>query len=136
MLNFRLRALLVDAGFGKVGAEIAMRGPLGWATGTDLAGCIGSAMCCRARWARTRMLGTVPSMLFGRLDAAWKRYRSGQGAGAAAAKLLPSGLRNPARAAVEATQGLGTQKGGWSRRRRRSGEAGARVPAARAGAGV
>src|SRR5260370_25417679 len=57
------------------------------------------------------VVGTLPLMVLGRLSAAWSREQSGQGPRAALTELLPAGLRNPGRAAVEAEQGLRTQRG-------------------------
>lgn len=115
MISYRIRAMLADAGFGKLGAEIVMRGPVGTLLGIDLASRIGFGDVLTREFTNVTsgadVLGTVPSILIGRMKAAYEREKSGQGALATAAELLPSGLRNPARAAVETEQGLRTQKG-------------------------
>ena len=57
------------------------------------------------------MIGTVPSIIWQRGKAAMERYHSRQGIGAAAVELLPAALRNPARAAIAAEEGIKTTKG-------------------------
>lgn len=115
MISYRLRDALSQAGLGKIGAEIVMKGPLSTLTGTDVSNRIGFGDVLTREWSGitsgTDVLGTVPSIMFGRLAAAWRREQTRQGHAAAAAELLPAALRNPARAAIEADQGLKTQKG-------------------------
>lgn len=115
MIAHRLRDALSQAGLGKVGAEIVMKGPLSTLVGTDVSNRIGFGDVLTRQWtgltSGTDVLGTVPSIMASRLAAAWRREQSRQGHAAAAAELLPAALRNPARAAIEAEQGLKTQKG-------------------------
>lgn len=115
MIANRVRQMIHDTGFGKIGSEIVMRGPISTLTGTDLAGRLGFGDVITRQWKGmtdgTGLLGTVPSIIASRVAAATNRYQSGQGLDAAAAELLPAALRNPARAAIVADDGLKTQKG-------------------------
>jgi hypothetical protein len=109
MIAFRIRAMLADAGFGKIGAEAIMRGPVSTLLGVNLADRIGFGDVLTRYVSGTDYLGTIPSMVLSRLRAAYRREKSGQGIGAAATELLPSGLRHPVQAAIEAERGLRSQ---------------------------
>ena len=111
MLYFRATHLLEDAGFSKVGAEAVMRGPIASMLGVDLAGRIGFGDVLSRELSGTDILGAVPSLLYGRLNAALTRYQNQQSAGVAATELLPAGIRHPLQAAIESQGGLRTQKG-------------------------
>jgi hypothetical protein len=111
MISYRIRAMLADAGFGKVGAEAIMRGPVSTLLGVNLSDRIGFGDILSRYVGGTDYLGTVPSMLLGRMRAAYRREQSGQGIGAAATEMLPSGLRHPAQAAIDAMSGHKSQHG-------------------------
>jgi len=81
MLHYRVQQMLVDAGFSKIGAEIAMRGPLAHLLGVDLAGRIGFGDVLSRNVAPfigggngSDIIGTVPSIMWSRIEAAKKRY--------------------------------------------------------------
>src|SRR5665213_1280567 len=100
-----------DAGFSKIGSEILLRGPLSVGLGIDLASRIGFGDTLTRALQGSDLMGTIPSIVWGRLTAAWNREQSGQGSVAAATELLPTALRSPARAAIEAKQGAMSQYG-------------------------
>jgi hypothetical protein len=111
MIDAHLRQFMTDAGFGKIGSEILLRGPLSVALGIDLANRIGFGDTLTRALQGSDLMGTIPSIAWGRLTAAWNREQSGQGSAAAGAELLPSALRSPARAAVQAEHGAMSQYG-------------------------
>lgn len=106
MIDAHLRSFLNDAGLGKIGTEILLRGPLSVLFGTDLSSRIGFGDIVSRDLSSSDLVGTVPSILFGRLAAAWNRLQSGQGSTAAAVEFLPNALRAPARAYIDSQQGI------------------------------
>lgn len=115
MLAWRLRAMLVDTGLGKTGADIVMRGPLSTATGIDFASRLGFGDVITrdiAPWfgAANEMALTFPSIVAGSLRAAKARAGSHQPAAAAAA-FLPAALRHPAQAVIDSEHGVKSQSG-------------------------
>jgi hypothetical protein len=111
MIDAHLREWMADAGLGKVGADILLRGPASALFGTDMPSAVGFGDIVSRSMAPTDALGTVPSMLLGRLMAAYNRESTGQGAAIAGAELLPAALRNPAQAALQARQGVISARG-------------------------
>ena len=109
MIEAHLRRFLVD-GFGKVGADVAMYGPLSVGLGVDLTDRLGFGDIISGLGAND-LMGTVPEMLYGRLTAAWNRYNAGQGGAAIAAEALPSALRNVAEAYLQSETGKLSQYG-------------------------
>jgi hypothetical protein len=110
MTDAHLREMMSDAGFSKAGADVMLRGPIASLAGVNLSSRIGFGDVISREMDPTNVIGTIPSMLYQRLQAAYTRDQT-QGAGAAAAELLPSALRNPARALLESDQGRISQKG-------------------------
>jgi hypothetical protein len=111
MIDAHIRQFLQDAGLGKIGTEILLRGPLSVMTGIDLQSRMGFGDIVTESATASDLLGTIPSIVWGRMQAAWNRERTGQGMGAAAAELLPAALRNPARAMIEKERGQQSQQG-------------------------
>ena len=103
-------AKLMGAGeFGKIGAEMVMRGVGSELMGVDLPSRIGfgDVMSRDIPWTNpSDALGAAPAILWGRLAAAKERLQSGQGAGTAAGELLPTAIRSPLRAAEAAQTGV------------------------------
>ena len=110
MITYRLRGMLADSGFGKVGAEAVMRGPMGSLLGVDLANRVGFGDPISREMSGTDMIGTVPSILVSRIQGARLRAQKHQGALAVAAETMPAAIRNPMMAAVQAEQGVRTRK--------------------------
>ena len=111
MIDAHIRQFLGDVGFSKIGSEILLRGPLSVGLGVDFGSRLGFGDILSRSMGAADLMGTIPSILFGRLQAAWNREMTGQGNFAAAAELLPAALRNPARAAIEADRGQISQHG-------------------------
>lgn len=113
MMAYRIRALLADAGFGKVGAEMVMRGPVSTVTGVNLADRIGFGDILSREFSSDTAAGlplTIWSVFSQRAMAMKRRLESGQ-YGAAAAEALPGALRNIVLGGVQADQGLKSQTG-------------------------
>lgn len=111
MIDAHLREWLADAGFGKVGSDVLLRGPASALFGVDTPSAVGFGDIVSRSMTPTDALGTVPSMLLGRLTAAYNRASTGQGAAVVGAELLPAALRNPAEAAIQAKQGMISARG-------------------------
>lgn len=104
-----LAQLMGNGQWGKIGAEMVMRGPMSEALGVDLPSRIGfgDVLSRDIPWTNpSDSLGAAPSILWGRLAAAKERLESGQGAGAAAGELLPTAIRNPIRAYEQSQNGV------------------------------
>lgn len=113
MIPYRLRSLMSDAGIGKVGAEIVMRGPASTVLGVDLASRIGFGDILTRQFSMDTFGGmpaTIWSVIASRASAAKKKLESKQ-YGSAAAELLPSALRNVALAGIETGTGIKSQTG-------------------------
>ncbi len=111
MIDAHLRQFLTSAGFGKIGTEVLLRGPVSVMLGTDISSRIGFGDIITRVVGLGDFMGTIPTIVAGRLANAWERERHGQGLASAASELLPSALRNPARAAIESDQGSITAHG-------------------------
>jgi hypothetical protein len=92
-IGAKLASLLEDSGFSQMGAEMLLRGPSRAALGIDLTSRLGMGEAATRNLTPTEALGVVPSMLYGRLSAAWNRLNHAQPLGATA-ELLPSAARN------------------------------------------
>ena len=107
MTSAHIRSALAGAGFGKVGAEAIMRGPIGTMLGIDLSSRIGFgdviSRDLSGITSGTELLGTTPSIILGRINAALKSGRPSE--------LLPSGIRNPVTAARQAETGVKSNSG-------------------------
>lgn len=112
MLSYRIRSMLADAGLGKVGAEMVMRGPMSQLLGVDLASRIGLGDPVTRMFSSADLVGTLPSIIVGRYKAMHNRIESGQSWQAIAGEALPAAVRNPLRAAAEAKEGLRVGKKG------------------------
>lgn len=113
MITYRIRAMLVDAGFGKSGAEMIMRGPASTVLGINLADRIGFGDVFSRQFENDTLAGiplTLFSVLGQRGAAAARRLREGDITGAGR-ELLPSAARNPVVAAKQAKEGVKTQAG-------------------------
>lgn len=112
MSDARIRELLADAGFGKLGAELVMRGPASSMLGVDLSSRLGFGDLISRGAASPLDLVPVASIMWGALSGAAKRARSGQGAVASVAQALPAAIRNPVQAVgVYPEQGARSQTG-------------------------
>ena len=111
MIEAHIGKFLKDAGFGKIGAEMIMRGPVSVALGADLGSRMGFGNVVTNFLSSAEQMGTIPSIIGSRLIAAQERSETEQGPASVAAEFLPSALRNPARAAIEAQQGSETAAG-------------------------
>ena len=111
MIDAHVRQFLTDAGFGKIGTEILLRGPLSVVTGVDFGSRMGFGDVLTRSMTSSDLMGTIPSIAWNKLETAWERERSGQGLAAAGAELLPSALRSPARAAIESENGAESKSG-------------------------
>ena len=111
MIDAHIRELMADAGVSKLGAEMTLRGPASIFTGTDLSSATGFGELLSRPASPADLLGVVPSMMARMFYSGVGRIRSGQGAAAGAAELLPAALRNPAEAAIQARQGIFSAQG-------------------------
>jgi hypothetical protein len=111
MIDAHLRQFLSDAGFGKTGSEVLLRGPLSVALGVDLSSRLGFGDIISRIFGGADFMGTIPSIMLGRLNAAYEREQESKGQGLtghmrAGAELLPAALRNPAKAEIQSETGI------------------------------
>lgn len=113
MLEFRVRQLLASAGFGKVGAEMIMRGPASTLLGIDLASRVGfgDIISREMQSGPVNAMGTVPSILYNRYSAVRERMQTHQSTPAIAGELLPALARNPMSAVAMDQEGLKSRRG-------------------------
>lgn len=115
MVEWRLRALLVDAGLGKTGADLIMRGPLSVISGADFSSRLGFGSPITNDVLPLLSGGeqaalTFPSIVMGIYSGATKRLASHQPA-SAAASTLPAALKHPAQAVIDREHGIKSQTG-------------------------
>jgi hypothetical protein len=110
-LQYKLQDAMQDHGFGRIGAEIAMRGPLSELLGVDLGSRIGFGDVLTREFESANVLGTVPSIIGTSFYGAWQRAGTGQLPAAVAAEMAPGALRGPLRAYAATEQGIVSRSG-------------------------
>lgn len=110
MLGYRIQAEMASL-FGKVGADMLLHGPASALTGANLSGRLGMGDLITRNWPTAEnTLGAYPSIILGRFISAASDIRSHQYE-AAAAQMLPGGLRNAAMAAIQRQNGVKSRAG-------------------------
>ena len=115
MVAAHLRQYMADAGLGKIGADLILRGPASVLSGVDFGSRLGFGDILTrevAPWigAADQAALTVPSIVMGAYNGFTKLNASHQTA-AAWAYLLPAALRHPAQAIIATQHGYKSQTG-------------------------
>lgn len=104
--------LLDNAGLGKLGADIVMRGPVSVLFGADVSNRFGFGDLVSQNYSAIDFLGAAPSMFAQAVTGAWRRAASGQSTAAIVAQAAPAAVRNPLQAiGVYPQEGVKTQTG-------------------------
>jgi len=110
-LKHKLHDAMGDAGFGQIGADMIMRGPLSVALGINLGSRIGFGDVLSREFESSNVLGTIPSIMWSGYTGASQRLASDQNGAAVAAEVVPFVARGPLRAWSAAHQGVVSRKG-------------------------
>ena len=111
MIGYRVHQMISDAGFGKVGSELITQGA-GSLLGVDTTDRLGFGKVLSEEVQNpVNLVGTLPSMIWEKINAATKRAQSKQGFAASASEVLPAFARGPAQAYVYGQNGVKSQPG-------------------------
>lgn len=111
MLKFKLHDAIQDAGFGEMGADMILHGPISAMTGINLGSRIGFGDVLSREFESSNALGTIPSIAWSAYTGMSQRIASGQPAAAIAAEGAPAVARGPLRALAATQQGIVSRAG-------------------------
>ena len=110
-LKFKLQDAIQDAGFGQIGSEMILYGPVSTALGINLGSRIGFGDVLSREFESSNVLGTIPSIMWSAYSGASKRLATHQEPAAVAAEVVPSAFRGPLRALAASQQGIVSRSG-------------------------